>query len=742
MMTKIARIVTLIVIGLTPLVIIPQVSYPFVFGKTLFITVWAIILLLLGAYLAYQKENRAHVVTVMKNPLVYFPVVILTIDSVLSLFGMDVVRSFIGNEERGMGLLHLWLVMVVYVATWLFFPSRTDKKIVSYTILGSSVAVVIAALLRYADILLFGIDTGFRISGTIANAIFFAQAALLYAGIAVMVAFDEQEKKWIRLSAGAVALLQVIAIILSKTRGTFVALVAMACVMGLYAIWNHKEWRAIVKKVCMGLLVVVVLFFVSATTFLKDNSDIERLSKFSLQDTTTKTRFLAWRAGLHAFYERPVAGWGNENFKYAFDKYYEPELLEFGYSETHFDRAHNIVVERMVNFGALGVLAYLVYFFGVAYAVYRNDRISSPKKMIFLGLWCANHVHLLFAFDTALSVMLQLVVLYYVAPELPTRITEKTKNVVAPLIGLALIACVPILYLVVYPYQSSNQLVRAYAWIDQGKLSHAIPYYELALRIPSPYFHAPREEYARTAVKILQNKKIGEDESLVWLFNRALQVSDELIQRNPSFSPFYEIKGNVNLTRMLEDDVYAQRAIEQYNLAQERSPKRQAYYFARAQVYNLQKNFVAADAEYTVAYQLAPTVPEPLMYKGISLLVLGKDDEAKELILETLHNEIYPSSFHDWQLLATALARWGETKFSAFYYLVGLRANPENDEIALYFAASAYRAGLMRETYEGLQYTIDLGGAKKEEAQQLLQLLPNDTKTKPYVFDEAEEFFE
>lgn len=742
MIIKIARFITLLVLTVTPLIVIPYVSYPFVFGKTLFIAFFAIILWAIIKYCGLQKDNRAHIFTVMKNPLVYIPVGLLIFDSLLSLFGVDVVRSFLGNEERGMGLLQLWLVMVVYLSLWIFFPTHKDKKTVQYAVLVSSVLVVGAALLRYADILLFGIDTGFRISGTIANAIFFAQVALLYTGIALMVAFDGQEKKWIRLSAGGIVGLQVLAIILSKTRGTLVALVAMLCVMGMYAVWNHKEWRAVVKKVFVGVVVVGIVFFISAATFLKGNSDIERLSRFSLSDTTTNTRILAWRAGLHAFYEHPIVGWGNENFKFAFDKYYEPALLAFGYSETHFDRAHNIVVERMVNFGSLGVIAYLAYFLGIAYFVYTNKQISSPKKMVFLGVWCANQVHLLFAFDTALSVIVQGVLLYSVAPELATRMKEVRSRQVIASVVLSLVSTAGIMYLVVYPFQSSNLLLKAFAFVDQGKLSHAIPYYELALRVPSPYFHSPREEYVRTAAKFLQNKKINEDESLVWLFNRAMQLIEELIEKNPQYSYYRELKGNLYLTRVFENDEYAQKALEQYNLAQERSPKRQAYHFARAQVNNIQGNFAAAHDEYTKAYELAKNVTESILYQGVSLMRVGKEDEAKVLMLPILQSEEYTSSFPDWQSLANALGRWGETKLSAFYYLIGLKKNPENEEIGLYFAASAYRAGLMRETYEGLKYVDNLGGAKKVEAQQLLQLLPTSAQETPYVFDEAEEFFE
>lgn len=740
MFKKISQIITLIGVALTPLVVIPYVSYPFIFGKSLFLMTVAILLLAMVVVFLFQKENRVSVVTVLKNPFIVLPVALLCIDSLISLWGIDVTRSFVGNEERGMGLIHLWSVMVVYISLWIFFPSPKEKKAVLYAVVGTSIATVCAAFLRYGGVKLYGIDTGFRISGTIANAIFFAQIELLYIAASLFLVVDTQEKKWIRYGASAVALLHVIAVVLSKTRGTFIALLVFAAVCGLYVTWNHKEWRGRVKKGFLGLVGLLVILLGSSVTFLKDSSDLQRLTSFSLSEITLTTRVLAWKAGINAFYERPLLGWGNENFKYAFDKYYEPALLQFGYSETHFDRAHNIIVERLVNFGVVGLVVYVAYFFGVLWLVLKNQKIHTTKKMVFAGIWCANHVHLLLAFDTALSVLLQFVLLYIVAHEVDIKIVEP-KNIKIAIGTSAVLSIVPLMYGVVYPYISSNYLVKGFTLVDAGLYTRALPYYEMALRTPSMYFDSPREEFLTAAGNILQSPEITDVSAREWLYQRSHQLVDELINENPYYSHYHELKGNLFIIRVYEGGDYGEQALAQYQKARELSPKRQAYYLAIAQIYNLQRKFELADEQYTKALSFAPDVMLMKLYKGASLMVLGKDDEAKEFILPILKKGGYVNAFQNWQILANGLAKWGEYRSSAFYYLVGVRENKTNENILLLFAASAYRAQLYREAYEALQYIVSLHGVKEAEAKQLITLLPAGVTEIPFSFDEARDFF-
>jgi O-antigen ligase len=55
------------------------------------------------------------------------------------------------------------------------------------------------------------------------------------------------------------------------------------------------------------------------------------------------------------FKEKPVFGWGQENFNYVFNKYYNPAMFD---QEQWFDRAHNEFLDWLI---AGGLPAFFLY---------------------------------------------------------------------------------------------------------------------------------------------------------------------------------------------------------------------------------------------------------------------------------------------------------------------------------------------------------------------------------------------
>ncbi len=85
--------------------------------------------------------------------------------------------------------------------------------------------------------------------------------------------------------------------------------------------------------------------------------------KISLADPTTSTRFWTWGSAWQGIKERPVLGWGPENFSTVFDKYFDPRHFIPGQStETWFDRAHSIYFDYLAETGVLGLATYIGIF--------------------------------------------------------------------------------------------------------------------------------------------------------------------------------------------------------------------------------------------------------------------------------------------------------------------------------------------------------------------------------------------
>src|SRR5690606_23008886 len=88
--------------------------------------------------------------------------------------------------------------------------------------------------------------------------------------------------------------------------------------------------------------IFVVLFINRKTDFVANIPAVGRLLNTDV--SSTNTRVMAWGVAFEAWQEKPVFGWGPNNFYYAFNKYYKPQFLEYGFGETWFDNAHSVIM--------------------------------------------------------------------------------------------------------------------------------------------------------------------------------------------------------------------------------------------------------------------------------------------------------------------------------------------------------------------------------------------------------------
>ena len=105
------------------------------------------------------------------------------------------------------------------------------------------------------------------------------------------------------------------------------------------------------------------------------------------------------------FKERPALGWGQENFNYVFNKYYNPKMYD---QEQWFDRTHNVFFDWLVAGGALGILSYLSIFFAVIYSLWKRNgsNLSIAEESILTGLLVGYFFQNLFVFDNVTSYIL------------------------------------------------------------------------------------------------------------------------------------------------------------------------------------------------------------------------------------------------------------------------------------------------------------------------------------------------
>jgi len=409
---------------LIPITFTSTTMQPWHFGKTIIFQILVEILVFLAIiYFSLNKEKPTWKFNWLDYLVILFP--IFQIFSALA--GVNLNRSFWGDQQRVQGIFTWLNFTAFYVLLRLFWQTKKDWLYYGSFALFIGFISSLIALFGYKLAFLEGmIVLGPRISGLIGNPIFYSAYIILPTFLGFIVALALKEKhKWLALIAGLAGMLNLLTLILSGTRGAFVGLLAgvgSAFVLYLYFLPNKKT-----KLYSFGILAMLVCLFVGLVFFnlksdyLKNSLPrVSTLLDLSTQSTTVKTRLMAWEIALQGWRDRPLLGWGPENFQDAFDKHYNPEFLKYSFAETVWDKPHSYPLEVLNNMGIEGFLAYLaIVLLAIYFAVKSAITQTSKKEKIILiisaGAIIAYVVQGSFAFETSNSLMLWLSLLAFVS---------------------------------------------------------------------------------------------------------------------------------------------------------------------------------------------------------------------------------------------------------------------------------------------------------------------------------------
>jgi hypothetical protein len=193
----------------------------------------------------------------------------------------------------------------------------------------------------------------------------------------------------------------VIAFLLTQSRGGLAGLGVGILVFAFFYAAFTKE-----KKIRVGIFsALAVLFVAYGVLYVNRESDFvvrTGLARFVNFQASVTTRLIAWDIAWKGFLERPVFGWGFDNFHILFNLKYNPQSLRFGNYETWFDRSHNTIMDVLSMTGVVGFITfagmYVMLFYSVIKA-FRKKWIDLTFASILTGLPMAYFVQNLFVFD-------------------------------------------------------------------------------------------------------------------------------------------------------------------------------------------------------------------------------------------------------------------------------------------------------------------------------------------------------
>lgn len=377
---------------------------------------------------------------------------------------------------RGTGLLTLWHGFLFI----LVLMSLVQKygKVFIYTVMQYTVAAgaVVGASIWFGD-------EGLRVpisvlqkgsgGGVVGNSSLAAAYLLFVVAFALILvcAKELKQKWWIYLSLfiiiGSPIFINIIGLcrgigLLGSARAATAAIGIGAVVSALVLlVLSPSKTRKVIGW--SGIAAGVIAFVVVWSQLMTSGTAIH--TKFISE--TSDARFIFWNIAQNAMDERPLLGYGPENFSIAVQRHFDPQLLskDSGF-EVWSDRAHNIYYDTGVSGGYPAIVLYallIASMIAAAYKAYIKGFYTRTEVAVFTGLVVAYVVQNLTVFDGFMS----LFVLYITLAVLygAFRTTDTSTYIVSdrykPLLPVFLVAA-----LVGAWYLSIRPIEKAYAFGD------------------------------------------------------------------------------------------------------------------------------------------------------------------------------------------------------------------------------------------------------------------------------------
>lgn len=373
----------LYIIPLNIVIVSTSTLFPFIVGKY----VWfrtsvdlALIFFLFG--LLFNAEGRFYenrLQRIIKKPLVIAVIVFVFAFNVAGFFGFDPAQSFWSNFERGEGgfqILHFGLFFLLLVA---LLKNESDWRKMFYFSIAAALLMIVYGVLAMNGVSGFFSDIpsgmsffemlnyrAFRFSGSVGNPAYVASYLIFTMFYVAYIFISKQATKTLSLRRGILAILFLIFLaffFLTGTRGAFVGVVAAIISLLFYIAFSNQKWRR-------SLLISILALIIAVTTmiFFKDEPFVKNIPAFRVFDisfsaTTFRHRLIMWGIAIEGWKDRPLFGWGPENYYQVFDRHFNINYFKpsqgFG---AWFDRAHNVFLDYLVETGIVGLLSYISIF--------------------------------------------------------------------------------------------------------------------------------------------------------------------------------------------------------------------------------------------------------------------------------------------------------------------------------------------------------------------------------------------
>ena len=395
---------------LTPLVMAMHTAYPTSVGKAVYarsiIEVVFVLWVLLAVAVPSWRPPRSWLLVLLAGGLVA--------SAISAVFGVSPARSFWSSYIRMQGTVELahWFALAAVVAS-VFRTSRSLRVLLTFH-LGVGLLLSLVAIASYAgwEIPVLGrlpVPDFPRVSATLGNSTYLGAYLLVNVVLALgflvrsfmpepppPAAADRRREAGRRedaLARWAEQIFYGLAVLLGlwgiSLSGSMAALAGLFAALGalvlLYSFLAQSRRVRLAARASLGLMtggaaaLALVVFAAPSLLPSFDSPLLKRLTDPETVQRTLSNRLEIWKPGIDGFIERPVFGWGEDNYVVVSGRYASGR----GAIMPASDHAHNKLIEEAATKGLLGLAAYVAIWILTFVAILRGVRGVDARERAF-----------------------------------------------------------------------------------------------------------------------------------------------------------------------------------------------------------------------------------------------------------------------------------------------------------------------------------------------------------------------
>ncbi len=283
--------------------------------------------------------------------------------------------SFFGSYERQQGLfniIHYFLLFFLIISE---IDSRAKaKQLITALLIGSGfVAAYGLTQAMGLDIYRWGESSQARIFSTFGQPNFLGHYVATLLPLTVYAIIYIAKKFWQRLLVAVLLVVQLFCLICTYSRSAWVALASAVVVWGVWELWRRGRKRLVMGVAIFGIVVGFLLVFSPLRQTLIGYLREPGRGSFSVRISTFldpfaesgRTRQNYWQAAVAIMQEAPVGrqlfGFGPEGQADAFAPQYRPEWAFYEYINSYPDRAHNFILDILLQYGIVGLVVFAAF---------------------------------------------------------------------------------------------------------------------------------------------------------------------------------------------------------------------------------------------------------------------------------------------------------------------------------------------------------------------------------------------